>query len=179
MQNSDPVVNRGTADEITGSDPVISSNMTVELQSFSTQMGYMLVVSLSDQAQEKVLNSPECNGAVSSQLHYALVTMFVEQALEITRSSPEGDGCRRMAQAGLKHDEQDFSGNAWQSRDLINKTLKRGAGCRQESSPIGAKQHLDRCVSSLSAHKKVHGEIVSRASRTCQDPNAMQVMQCM
>ena len=53
-------------------------------------MGYMLVVSLNDQVQERVLNSPECNGAASSQLHYALVTMFEEQALEIMRSSPEG-----------------------------------------------------------------------------------------
>ena len=33
---------------MTGSDPVISSDMTVELQSSSAQMGYMLVVSLSD-----------------------------------------------------------------------------------------------------------------------------------
>ena len=89
-QSADPVVNRGTADEVTGSDPVISSDMTVELQPLSTQMGYMLVVSLSDQAQERVRNSPECNGAVSSQLHYALVTMFVRQALEIMMSSPEG-----------------------------------------------------------------------------------------
>ena len=53
-------------------------------------MGYMHVVSLSDQAQERVGNSPECNGAVSSQLHYAFVKMFVENALEILRSSPEG-----------------------------------------------------------------------------------------
>ena len=60
--SADPVVNRGTADEGTGSDPVISSDMTVELQSLSTQMGYMLVESLSGQAQEKVRNSPECNG---------------------------------------------------------------------------------------------------------------------
>ena len=67
--SADPVVNCGTADEVTSLDPVISSDMTVELQTLSTQMGYMLVVSLSDQAQERVRNSPECNGAVSSQLH--------------------------------------------------------------------------------------------------------------
>ena len=42
------VVNRGTADEVTGSDLVISSDMTVELQSLCTQMGNMLVVSLRD-----------------------------------------------------------------------------------------------------------------------------------
>ena len=88
-QSADLVVNRVTADEVTGSDPVISSDMTVELQPLSTQMGYMFVVSLSDQAQERVRNSPECNGAVSSQLHCTLVTMFVGRALEIMRSSPE------------------------------------------------------------------------------------------
>ena len=55
---------------------MISSDMTVELQPLSTQTGHMLVVSLSDQAQERVLNSSECNGAASSQLHHALVTMF-------------------------------------------------------------------------------------------------------
>ena len=78
------------ADEVTGLVLVISSDMTVELQSLSSQMSYTLVVSLSDQAHDKVLNSPECDGAVSSQLHYALVTMFVEQALEIVRSPSEG-----------------------------------------------------------------------------------------
>ena len=67
-ESADPVVNRGTADEVTSLDPVISSDMTVELQTLSTQMGYMLMVSLSDQAQERVRNSPECNGAVSAQL---------------------------------------------------------------------------------------------------------------
>ena len=65
---------------------MISSDMTVELQPPSTQMGYMLMVNLSDQAQERVRNSPECNGAVSSQIHYALVTMFVGQVREIMRS---------------------------------------------------------------------------------------------
>ena len=49
----------------------------------------MLVVSLSDQAQDKVRNSLEYNGAASSQLHFALVTMFEGQSLEITRSSSE------------------------------------------------------------------------------------------
>ena len=49
-KSADPVVNRGTSDEMTGSDLVISSDMTVELQPLSTQMGYMLVLSLSDQA---------------------------------------------------------------------------------------------------------------------------------
>ena len=80
-RSADLVVNCGTAEEVTSSDPMVSSDMTVELQPLSTQMGYMLVVSFSEQAQERVRNSPECNGAASSQLHQALVTMFVWQAL--------------------------------------------------------------------------------------------------
>ena len=50
-KSADPVVNRSTADEVTGSDPVINT--------LSRQMGFMLVVSLTDQAQERVRNSPE------------------------------------------------------------------------------------------------------------------------
>ena len=46
-----------------GSDPVINSDMTVELQSLSTQLRYMLVMMLSDQALEIVRNSPERVGA--------------------------------------------------------------------------------------------------------------------
>ena len=75
-KSADPVVNRGTADEVTSSDPVISSDMTVDLQPLSTQMVYTVAARLCDQAQERVRNAPECNGAVSSQLHCALVTMF-------------------------------------------------------------------------------------------------------
>ena len=46
-----------------GSDPVINSDMTVELQSLSAQLYYMLVMMLSDQALETVRNSPEGVGA--------------------------------------------------------------------------------------------------------------------
>ena len=46
-----------------GSDPVINSDMNVELQSLSTQLNYMLVMMLSDQALEIVRNSPEGVGA--------------------------------------------------------------------------------------------------------------------
>ena len=42
---------------------MINSDMTVELQSLSTQMYYMLVMMLSDQALEIVRNSPEGVGA--------------------------------------------------------------------------------------------------------------------
>ena len=46
-----------------GSDPVINSDTTVELQSTSTQLYYMLVIMLSDHALEIVRNSPEGVGA--------------------------------------------------------------------------------------------------------------------
>ena len=46
-----------------GSDPVINSDMTVELQSLSAQLHSMLVMMLSDQALEIVRNSPEGVGA--------------------------------------------------------------------------------------------------------------------
>ena len=45
------------------SDPVIKSDMTVELQSLGTQLYYMPVMMLSDQALEIVRNSPEGVGA--------------------------------------------------------------------------------------------------------------------
>ena len=46
-----------------GADLVVNSDMTVELQSLSTQLYYMLVMMLSDQAQEIVRDSPEGTGA--------------------------------------------------------------------------------------------------------------------
>ena len=46
-----------------GSDPVINSDMTVELQSLSTQLYYMLVMMLTDQPLVIVRNSPEGVGA--------------------------------------------------------------------------------------------------------------------
>ena len=46
-----------------GSDPVINSDMTVEMQSLSTQLYHMLVMMLSDQALEIVRNSLEKVGA--------------------------------------------------------------------------------------------------------------------
>ena len=44
-------------------DPVNAVDITGELQSLSTQLYYMLVMMLSDQAQEIVRNSPEGIGA--------------------------------------------------------------------------------------------------------------------
>ena len=46
-----------------GSDPVNNSDMTVELQSLSTQLYYMLVMMFSDQTLEIVRNSSEGIGA--------------------------------------------------------------------------------------------------------------------
>ena len=65
---------------------------------------------------------------------------------------------------------------AWNENVATQQGLEEEA---QREARNTARKHLDRCVSGLSAHKKVHGEIVSRASRTCKDPNAVHVMQCM
>ena len=46
-----------------GSEAVVNSDMTAELESLGTQLYYMLVMMLSDQALEIVRNSPEGNGA--------------------------------------------------------------------------------------------------------------------
>ena len=46
-----------------GPEAVVNSDMTAELQSLSTQLFYMLVMMLSDQALEIVRNSPEGVGA--------------------------------------------------------------------------------------------------------------------
>ena len=54
-QSTDPVISRGTADEVTGSDPVISSDMTVE----SSQLHYALVTLFVVQALEIMRSSPE------------------------------------------------------------------------------------------------------------------------
>ena len=51
-----------------GSDPVTNSDMTVELQSLSTQLYYMLVMMLSDQALEISLQKelvPKCGASCS------------------------------------------------------------------------------------------------------------------
>ena len=44
-----------------GSELVVNSDITAELQSLSTQLYYMLVVMVSDQALEIVRDSPEGN----------------------------------------------------------------------------------------------------------------------
>ena len=46
-----------------GSDVVVNDDMIAELQSLSTQLYYMLVMMLSDQALEIIRNSLEGNGA--------------------------------------------------------------------------------------------------------------------
>ena len=46
-----------------GADPLVNSDMTVEVQSLSTKLYYMLMMMLSDQSQENVRSSPEGVGA--------------------------------------------------------------------------------------------------------------------
>ena len=51
-----------------GSDPVTNSDMTVELQSLSTQLYYMLVMMLSDQALEILSRRSWCRSVVQVAL---------------------------------------------------------------------------------------------------------------
>ena len=63
-----------------GSDPVVNCDVTAELQSFSTQMYYMLVMMFSDQALEIVRNTLEgvgaevCGASCSGSTNLALVS---------------------------------------------------------------------------------------------------------
>ena len=111
-----------------GSDPVINGDMTVELQSLSTQLYYMLVMMLSDQALEIVRNSPEGVGAEVWR------KLLWEHELGV------GIRCGAMLQSLLKrrfgeHDEtdlareiesfeRDISKYEQQSSDLISDAIK-------------------------------------------------------
>ena len=85
-----------------GSDPVINSDMKVELQSLSTQLYYMLVMMLSDQALEIVRNSPE---GVHAEVWRQLLWEYEPGV---------GTRCGAMLQSLLKrrfgeHDETDLA----------------------------------------------------------------------
>ena len=111
-----------------GPDPVINGDMTIELQSLSTQLYYMLLMMLSDQALEIVRNSPEGVGAEVWR------KLLWEHELGV------GIRCGAMLQSLLKrrfgeHDEtdlareiesfeRDISKYEQQSSDLISDAIK-------------------------------------------------------
>ena len=139
-----------------GSDLVINSDMTVELQSLSTQLYSMLVMVLSDQALEIVRNSPEGVGA--------------EVWRKLLWEDEPGVGIRygAMLQSLLKrrlgeHDEtdlareiesfeRDISGCDQQSSDLISDAIKHGIVCGGMAHQ-GLKKHIDLSISPLSTYK--------------------------
>ena len=163
-----------------GSEAVVNSDMTAELQSLSTQLCYMLVMMLSDQALEILRNSPEGSG--------------VEVWRNLLWEYEPGVGIRygAMLQSLLKrrfgvHDETDFareiesferdiSKYEQQSSDLISDAIKHGIVCGGVAHQ-GLKQHIDLSISRLATYQALRDEIInySRARGTWTDPNAMQV----
>ena len=159
-----------------GSDPVINSDMTVELQSLSTQLYYMLVMVLSDQALEIVRNSLEGVGA--------------EVWCKLLWEYEPGVGIRygAMLQSLLKrrfgeHDETDLAREiesssvtspSTSSSPLISSVMSSSTELCVEAHQ-GLKQHIDLSISRLTTYKALRDEIInySGARRTWTDPNAM------
>ena len=116
-----------------GSDPVINSDMTVELQSLSTQWYYMLVMMLSDQALEIVRNSPEGVGAevwrkLLSEYEPGVGIRYGTMLQSLLRrrigEHDETDLARE-----IESFERDISEYEQQSSDLISDAIKHGIVC--------------------------------------------------
>ena len=111
-----------------GSDPVINGDMTVELQSLSTQLYYMLVMMLSDQALEIVRNSPEGVGAeVWRKLlwEYELgVGIRYGAMLQSLLKRRFGEHDETDLAREIKSFERDISKYEQQSSDLISDAIK-------------------------------------------------------
>ena len=166
-----------------GSDPVINSDMTVELQSLSTQLYYMLVMMLSDKALEIVRNSPE---GVGAEVWRKLLWEYepgvgirygaVKQSL-LKRRFGEHDETDLARE--IESFERDISKYEQQSSDLISDAIKHGI-VRGGMAHQGLKQHIDLSVSRLSINKALRDEIIncSRARRTWIQVQC-KLMQCM
>ena len=163
-----------------GSDPVIKSDMTVGLQSLSTQLYYMLVMMLSDQAQETVRNSPEGVGAeVWRKLLWEYepgVGIRYGAMLQSLLKRRFGEHDETHLARDIESFERDISQYEQQSSDLINDAIKHGIVCGGMARQ-GLERHIDLSISRLSTYKALRDEIInySRARRTWTDPNAMQV----
>ena len=146
---------------------MINSDMTVEVQSLSTQLYYMLVMMRSDQALEIVRNSPEGVGAEVWR------KLLWEYGL-LKRRFGEHDETDLARE--IESFERDISKYEQQSSDLISDAIKIGIVCGGMAHQ-GLKQHIGLSTSRLTTKKAVRDEIIhySRARRTWTDPNAMQV----
>ena len=163
-----------------GSDPVINSDTTVELQSLSTQLYYMLVMMLSDQALEIVRNSP---GGVGAEVWRKLLWDYEPGVGIRYRALLHSLLKRRFGQHDetdlareIESFERDNSKYEQQSSDLISDAIKHGIVCGGMAQQ-GLKQHIDLSNSRSSTHKALRDEIInySRARRMWTDPKAMQV----
>ena len=109
-----------------GSDPVVNSDMTVELQSLSTQLYYMLVMMLSDQSEEIVRNSPEGVGAEVWRKLLGGTNLPLLQSLLKRRF---GDHDETDLARQNESFERDTSKYEQQSSDLISDAIKHGIVC--------------------------------------------------
>ena len=163
-----------------GSDPVINSGMTVELQSLSTQLYHMLVMMLGDQALEIVRNSPERVGAeVWRKLLWEYdpgVGIRFGAMLQSLLKRRFGEHDETDLAREIESFERDISTYEQQSSDPISDAVKHGFVCGGMAHQ-GLKQHIDLSISRLLTYKALHDEIInhSRARTTWTDPNAMQV----
>ena len=161
-----------------GADPDNASDITGELQSLSTQLYYMLVMMLSDQAQEIVRNSPEGIGAeVWRKLLWEYepgVGIRYGAMLQSLLKRRFGEHDETNLAREIESFERDISKYEQQSNDLISDAIKLGVVCGGMAHQ-GLKQHIDLSISRLSTYKALRDEIInySRARRTWTDPNAM------
>ena len=163
-----------------GTDPVVNSDMTVELQSLSTQLYYMLVMMLRDQALEIVRNSLEGVGAeVRRKLLWDYefgVGIRYGAMLQSLLKRRLGEHDETDLAREIESFERDISKYEQQPSDLISDAIKHEIVCRGMAHQ-GLKQHFDLSISRLSTYKALRDEIInySKARRTWTDPNAMQV----
>ena len=129
--------------------------MTVELQSLSTQLYYMLVMMLSDQALEIVRNSPEGVGAEV----WRKLPWEYEPGVCIRNGAKFQSLLKRRFrehdETGLAREiesfERDISTFEQQSTDLMSVVIKQGI-VRGSIAHQGLKQHIDLSISRLSTY---------------------------
>ena len=156
------------------------SDMTAELQSLSTQLYYMHVMMLNDQAQEVVRNSFKGIGAeVWCKLFWEYepgVGIRCGAMLQSLLTRRVGEHDETDLTREIESCERDVSKYEQQSNDLIRDAIKHGivfGGMAHQ----GLKHHIDLSISRLATYKALGDEMINytRARRTWADPNAMQV----
>ena len=132
-----------------GSDPVVNSDMTAELQSLSTQLYHMLLMMLSDQALEIVRNTPEGVGAeVWRKLLWEYepgVGIRYGAMLQSLLKRRFGEHDETDLAREIESFERDISKYEQQSRYLISDAMKHGIVCGGMAHP-GLKQHIDPSI---------------------------------